>query len=94
MNPAEVWRLDDGSSTRLVLSVDAYNGSDLGRVITAVVGQAPRGFDPFAVSTGHGTVFADRVAMHPAGWLSERVGRIDAEQYEQVRRHLRFLLAL
>lgn len=94
MNPGEIWLLDDDRNLRLVLSADAYNSSDLGRVITVVVGGPPTGFDPFAVDTEHGTVYADRIAMHPRGWLKTRLGRIDARAYAEVRRHLKFLLTL
>lgn len=92
MNPGEVWQLDDGRSRRLILSADAYNVSDLGRVITVVVTGPPTGFDPFAVDTEHGTVYADRIAMHPRAWLTTRVGRIGTGAYATVRRHLGFLL--
>lgn len=94
MNPGEIWQLDDRRSLRLVLSTDAYNGSDLARVITVVVADPPTGFDPFAVDTEHGTVYADRIAMHPRPWLTTRVGRIDAKAYAEIRRHLSFLLDL
>lgn len=93
MNPGEVWRLEDGSR-RLVLSQGTYNASALGRVVTAVVAGPPSGFDPFAVDTEHGTVYADRVAMHPRHWLIEPVARLDPAAYRGVRVHLMFLLNL
>lgn len=92
MNPGEVWQLDDGSH-RIVLSHSTYNSSALGRVITAVVGEPPGGFDPFAVDTPFGTVFADRVAMHPRDWLKEPVGRVSDDVYRMIQTHLQFLLA-
>jgi mRNA-degrading endonuclease toxin of MazEF toxin-antitoxin module len=91
VNPGEVWRLEDGSS-RLVLSPATYNASALNRVITAVVGDPPVGFDPFAVSTGLGTVYADRIAMHPRHWLVRSAGTVAADDMAEVRTHLRFLL--
>lgn len=94
MNPGEIWLLDDDRNRRLVLSADAYNASDLGRVITAVVAGPPRGFDPFAVNAAGGTVYADRIAMHPRAWLKTRLGRIDDTAHAEVRRHLAFLLNL
>jgi len=91
VNPGEVWRLDDGSR-RLVLSHAGYNASALGRVISAVVGGPPADFDPFAVDTEHGTVYADRIAMHPRPWLVQPVARLSDTAYRQVRGHLGFLL--
>lgn len=92
MNPGDVWRLDDDRTRRVVLSAGTYNSADLGRVITAVIGAPPRSFDPFAVDTEHGTVYADRVAMHPRSWLQQRLGRVSSEQLAEIRRHLAFLL--
>jgi len=91
VRPGEVWRLEDGS-LRLVLSPATYNASALNRVITAVVGGSPVGFDPFAVTTTIGTIYADRLAMHPRHWLVEVVGVIGDEPLAAVRAHLRFLL--
>jgi mRNA-degrading endonuclease toxin of MazEF toxin-antitoxin module len=92
VNPGEIWQLDNSRNRRLVLSADAYNSSNLGRVITVVVGGPPAGFDPFAVDTEYGTVYADRIAMHPRGWLTRRVGLIEPKVLAEVRRHLTFLL--
>jgi hypothetical protein len=92
VNPGEVWALQDGSR-RLVLSHSTYNSSALGRVITAVVSDPPATFDPFAVDTPAGTVFADRLAMHPRDWLVSPVGRVDHAAYRAIGQHLRFLLA-
>jgi len=91
VTPGEIWRMADGTH-RVVLSPATYNASALGRVITAVVGEPPSGFDPFAVSTAAGTVYADRLAMHPRHWLVERVDAFGAPVMDEVRAHLRFLL--
>jgi hypothetical protein len=93
VNPGEIWRFED-STQRLVLSNATYNSSSLGRVITAVVGDPPTGFDPFAVTTPAGTVYADRLAMHPRHWLREPVARISDDAYATVRQHLAFLLGV
>ncbi len=93
MNPGEVWRLE-GGALRLVLSNATYNASALARVVTAVVAGPPTGFDPFAVQTDAGTVYADRLAMHPRHWLTERVARIDEQAQAEVDNHLRFVLGL
>jgi len=58
---------------------------------TAVVGESPTGFDPFAVATERGTVHADRVAMHPGHWLVRPAGAVAADAMADVRTHLRFL---
>ena len=91
VNPSEVWQFADGSR-RLVLSPGTYNASALNRVITAVVGEPPEGFDPFAVSTGLGTVYADRIAMHPRHWLVRSAGTVATDAMTEVRTHLRFLV--
>jgi hypothetical protein len=90
VNPGEIWLLTDGTR-RLVVSNATYNASALNRVITAVVGQAPASFDPFAVDTPSGTVYVDRIAMHPRHWLTELVADIPADAIATVRRHLSFL---
>ena len=91
MNPGEIWRLEDGS-LRIVLSNAIYNTSQLNQVITAVVGPPPEQFEPFAVATDAGTVFADRLAMHPRHWLTQHVATISVRQLADTRRHLTFLL--
>jgi hypothetical protein len=93
VNPGEIWRFED-NTLRLVVSNATYNSSALGRVITAVVGDPPSGFDPFAVATQAGTVYADRLAMHPRQWLIEPVARIPDEAHAAVREHLAFLLGV
>lgn len=91
MNPGELWRLEDGT-IRLVLSNATYNSSGLGRVITATVGGPPDGFDPFAVTTESGTVYADRIAMHPRHWLKELADSIGDEDLVTIQSHLSFLI--
>jgi hypothetical protein len=91
VNPGEVWQLTDGSR-RVVLSNATYNASRLNRVITAVVGSAPGAFDPFAVGTPLGTVYVDRIAMHPRHWLVELVAEIPDDAIALITRHLDFLL--
>jgi hypothetical protein len=90
VNPGEVWRFED-NTRRLVLSHAMYNASALARVISCVVGDPPRTFDPFAVTTPAGTVYVDRLAMHPRHWLVEPVARIDDRAHAAVRGHLAFL---
>jgi hypothetical protein len=91
MSPGDVWVMQDGSR-RLVLSCLTYNASALGRVITAVIGPAGPGFDPFRVDTAHGVVAADRIAMHPQKWLLSRVGAIEPRELAVIRQHLQFVL--
>jgi mRNA-degrading endonuclease toxin of MazEF toxin-antitoxin module len=91
VNPGEIWHLDDGS-LRLVLSNATYNSSRLNRVITAVVGTPPTEFDPFAVATPLGTVYADRIATHPRHWLTDLVGTVTDDALQTVRQHVSFLL--
>ncbi len=91
VNPGEVWRLEN-VALRVVLSNATYNSSALNRVITAVVGDPPAGFDPFAVVTDVGTVYADRIAMHPRHWLKEPVAHLSDQAHAEVREHLAFLL--
>jgi hypothetical protein len=91
VNPGEIWLLNDGTR-RVVLSNATYNASRLNRVITAVVGPAPAGFDPFAVTTPSGTVYVDRIAMHPRHWLTELVVDLPDDAAATIRRHLAFLL--
>lgn len=79
---------------RLVLSNAVYNSSELGRVVSAVVGDPPAGFDPFAVESAAGTVYADRLAMHPRHWLKEPVARISGAAAARVGEHLAFLLGV
>lgn len=93
MNPGEVWELEDGSH-RLVLSHPTYNVSGLGRVITVVVGHEPEHFDPFAVHTELGTVYADRIAMHPRHWLRYQSGRIEPDDLARVLQLLDYLLGI
>jgi hypothetical protein len=92
VNPGEVWRLPD-NSRRVVLSNATYNESRLDQVITAYIGQPSTTFQPFAVPTSAGTIYVDRMTMHPRHWLAEYVATIDERELIAVRRHLSFLLA-
>lgn len=91
VNPGEVWRLPDDSQ-RVVLSNATYNESRLDQVITAHIGQPSTTFQPFAVPTSVGTIYVDRMMMHPRHWLSEYVATIDQPELNALRRHLSFLL--
>jgi hypothetical protein len=92
LNPGEVWRREDGSR-RLVLSNSTYNAAGLNRVITVAVESAPpKTFEPLTVASPHGSIFPDRIAMHPRHWLVAPVARIGEHELATVHRHLRFLL--
>lgn len=91
MNPGEVWQLQDRSQ-RVVLSNATYNESRLNQVVTAVIGSESETFQPLAVTTAAGVIYADRLAMHPRNWLLEHVATISDEELSAVRRHLSFLL--
>jgi hypothetical protein len=83
-----VWQLADGSR-RLVLSPGTLQSQ---RAESCDHGCSRCAAGPFAVSTGLGTVYADRIAMRRRHLLVRSAGAGGTVARAEVRTHLRFLV--
>jgi hypothetical protein len=92
MNHGELWRLDDGSGYRLVLSAGSYNQT--GMVISAAVGVTPPVTRPLTIQHRLGTIYTDKLLYHPREWLAAPAGRLDEDAMFDLHRQLRLLLEL